>query len=357
MDLDERKWKILNIIIENYMDTGEPVGSRTISKAPGLNVSSATVRNEMADLEEMGYIIQPHTSAGRIPTDRGYRLYVDRMLQEKLKELEAREEDVAAKEREVEEQNELLLEKVDKVERLLHHVAVLLADHTNYTTMVTAPAVKANRIKFLQLSQIDRTKLILVCVLDANVIKNQIIDVDQEIHPEIMFKLNMILNTNLNGEVVDDISISQIMRIKEQAGEQADLIMQVVEALGRTLVEDDGLEIYTGGTTNILKYPELSDAENIGEILTELVEKQELAEFMADRPEDETGIQVYIGKENRVEGLSDCSIVTMNYELKDGLMSTIGIIGPKRMDYRKVIENLDEVKEQLDRIFGKDPGS
>lgn len=349
--MDDRKLRILNVIIEYYMKTGEPVGSRTISKAPGLKVSSATIRNEMSDLEDLGYIMQPHTSAGRIPTDKGYRLYVDNMLEQRSANLDDREDRLDKKEVDLQKQTDILLEKVDKVEKLLHNVALLLADNTNYATMITAPTNKKNKIKFLQLALLEPKKIILVCVMDANVIKNQIIDLEEEISNEIIFKLSMILNTNLTGEVVDDISMAQIMKIKEQAGKEAQLVMRIIEALGRVLLDDNELEVYTGGTTNILKYPELSDMNNISGVLTELVEKQELAEFITDSNAHDTSIKVYIGTENKMSSMCECSIVTMNYEIKDGMKSTIGIIGPKRMDYENVIDNLGKIKGQLDNIF------
>ena len=152
-ELDERKLKILHAIIQNYLETGEPVGSRTISKYADLNLSSATIRNEMADLEELGYIIQPHTSAGRIPTDKGYRLYVDNMLKEK-------EEELAGREQEVEKMKDFLSEKVDRVEELLQNVAKTLAVDTNYATMVSTPQYHHNKLKFVQLSQLEPLSLI-----------------------------------------------------------------------------------------------------------------------------------------------------------------------------------------------------
>ena len=158
MQLDERKMKILQAIIRNYLETGEPVGSRTISKYTDLNLSSATIRNEMADLEELGYILQPHTSAGRIPSDKGYRLYVDKMMEDK--------------EREIDEMKEMLLEKEDKMEHLLKQVAKVLAVNTNYATMVTTPQIHHNKLKFIQLSRVDAKQLLAVIVVEGNVIKN-----------------------------------------------------------------------------------------------------------------------------------------------------------------------------------------
>lgn len=160
MELDERKMKILKAIIQTYMETGEPVGSRTISKYTDLNLSSATIRNEMADLEELGLIIQPYTSAGRIPSDKGYRLYVDNLMEEK--------------EREVSEMKNFLIQRVDRVELLLKQMAKLLAVNTNYATMISAPRYHSNKLKFIQLSKVEERKLLAVVVVEGNIIKNTI---------------------------------------------------------------------------------------------------------------------------------------------------------------------------------------
>ena len=170
MQLDERKTKILQAIIRNYLETGEPVGSRTISKYTDLNLSSATIRNEMADLEELGYIVQPHTSAGRIPSDKGYRLYVDKMMEDK--------------EREIDEMKEMLLEKEDKMEHLLKQVAKVLAVNTNYATMITAPQIHHNKLKFIQLSRVDAKQLLAVIVVEGNVIKNTMLSIEEEMDEE-----------------------------------------------------------------------------------------------------------------------------------------------------------------------------
>ncbi len=190
MVLDDRKMKILQAIIKNYLETGEPVGSRTISKYTDLNLSSATIRNEMSDLEELGFILQPHTSAGRIPSDAGYRLYVDNMMREKEQELEERQQEVLKLE-------ELLVEKVDKVETLLQNVAKTLASNTNYATMITAPTYNKNKVKFIQLSQVDDTHLLAVIVAQGNIIKNKIIDVNELLDNETLLKLNILLNSSL----------------------------------------------------------------------------------------------------------------------------------------------------------------
>ena len=200
--LTDRKKRILKAIIKTYMETGEPVGSRTISKDADLNVSSATIRNEMSDLTDMGYIVQPHTSAGRIPSDKGYRLYVDELMREK--------------EDEIAEIRNLMIEKTDKMEKVLKNVARVLASNTNYATMVSVPQYSGNKLKFIQLSRVNELQLVAVVVCEGNVIRNQIIDLDEEMDDETLLKLNLLLNTNLNGLPIQDINLGMIARLKEQ---------------------------------------------------------------------------------------------------------------------------------------------
>ena len=310
MDLDERKLKILQAIIRNYLETGEPVGSRTISKYTDLNLSSATIRNEMADLEELGYIVQPHTSAGRIPSDKGYRLYVDQMLAEKEEKLDHATQ-------EVKEMHQMLLEKEDKMESILKQMAKMLAVNTNYATLVTAPQVKGNKIKFLQLSRVDVGQLLATIVVEGNVIKNNMIHVEESLDDETLLKLNILLNTNLNGLPIEDINLAMITKLKQQAGIYDGIIAEVMDAVAAVIRENDDIEIYTSGANNIFKYPELSDNQRASELINTLEEKQMLTELVQDSMTDEnnTGIQVYIGNETPVQTMKDCSVVTATYEL------------------------------------------
>lgn len=340
VELSERKIKILDAIIRNYLETGEPVGSRTISKYTDLNLSSATIRNEMSDLEELGYIVQPHTSAGRIPSDKGYRLYVDHLMQEK--------------DREISEMKEFVIEKTEKMEQVLKQVAKLLANNTNYATMISAPSYSNNKIKFIQLSQMNDGQILAVVVMNNNIVKNQVIPITQPLDNETLLKLNILLNSGLNGLSVQEISLAAITKLKEQAGSYSNIVSEVLDALAEALTEGESLEIYTSGSTNILKYPELSDSEQITNLLSAFEEKEELASLVSESlASEETGIQVYIGNETPVQTMKDCSVVTATYELGEGVKGTIGIIGPKRMDYEKVMDNLRILKSQLDGIFDK----
>lgn len=348
VELDDRKLKILRAIIQNYLETGEPVGSRTISKFADLNLSSATIRNEMADLEELGYIVQPHTSAGRIPSDKGYRLYVDNMMMEKEHELLVREKEVS-------EMKEFLHEKVDRVEELLQKVAKVLANDTNYAAMITTPKTNRFKLKFIQLSQIEPDKILAVIVMDGNLVKNKVISINEEISQETMLKLNLLLNSSLNGLTLEEINLSIISKMQNQAGAYANLVKTVLEAIGEIIGNAEQMHIYTSGATNIFKYPELSDSIKASELICALEEKELLSNFISDSTgsSDNQGIQVYIGNETPVNTMKDCSVVTATYELEDGMRGTIGIIGPKRMDYDKVVEALQTVKSQLDEVFKK----
>ncbi len=340
MDLDERKLKILHAIIQTYLETGEPVGSRTISKYSGLKLSSATIRNEMSDLEEMGYILQPHTSAGRIPSDKGYRLYVDHLMQEK--------------EREVTELKELMIRRTDKLEQVLKNVVKVLASNTNYATMISAPQYHQNKLKFIQLSRVDENQILAVIVAEGNVIRNKLIPICEELDEEAILKLNILLNTMLNGKTIAEINLQMISSMKEQAGIHSNIVSDVVDAVAEAIHSDEGMEIYTGGATNIFRYPELSDNGKASELIQTLEEKQMLAELVTETlNKDEKGIQVYIGSESPIQSMKDCSVVTATYELGQGLQGTIGIIGPKRMDYENVMGTLKTLMDQLDDVFHK----
>ncbi|MBQ1525588.1 MAG: heat-inducible transcription repressor HrcA [Lachnospiraceae bacterium] len=343
MELSDRKRTILYAIIKTYLETGEPVGSRTISKYTDLNLSSATIRNEMSDLEDMGYIFQPHTSSGRIPSDKGYRFYVDQLMQDK--------------EREVNEMKEILIEKADKMERVLKQVARSLSVNTNYAAMISAPQYHRNKLKFLQLSRMNEDQIVVVIVVEGNIIKNHIIDIDRELDDETLLKLNILLNTNMNGLTIEEINLGMIAKMKAQAGIHSQFISDVIDAVAEAIKGDEDLEIYTSGAKNIFKYPELADHEKASEIISAFEEKKQLSDIVYEtlsNSDDKKGIQIYIGEESPVKNMKDCSVVTATYELEEGMQGTIGIIGPKRMDYGKVVDTLKALTNQLDILYKKE---
>ena len=340
MQLDDRKWTILKAIVKTYLETGEPVGSRTISKYADLNLSSATIRNEMSDLEEMGYILQPHTSAGRIPSDAGYRLYVDRMMEEK--------------DREVTEMKELVIQRQDKMELLLKQMVKVLATNTNYAAMISGPQYHRTKLKFIQLSIVSDTQILATVVAEGNVVKNKLLEIQHGLDQKTVLEMNILLNSALNGLTIEEINLATIAKLKEQAGIHSELVNRVLDAVAESIQAfQDELEIYTSGTTNIFKYPELSSSEKASELISTFEDKKELADIISQDGAEQTGIQVYIGGESPVGVMQDCSVVTATYELGEGMYGKIGVVGPKRMDYEKVVGTLKTLMAQLDEIFKK----
>ena len=347
MELDDRKITILKAIIKTYLETGEPVGSRTISKYSDLKLSSATIRNEMSDLEEMGYIIQPHTSAGRIPSDKGYRFYVDQIMQEK--------------DNEVTEVKQMMIQRVGRVELMLKKMAQVLAANTNYAAMISGPQYHQNKLKFIQLSRVDEHKILVVTVVEGNIVKNTIVHVDAPISDEEILNLNILLNSSLNGLTIEEINLGVISRLKEQAGLHSQVVDLVLNEVAEAIkADEEDLQVYTSGATNIFKYPELSNGEKASRLLGTFEQKDLLKDLITEvndkEDENGTGIQVYIGDEMPLQSMKDCSIVTANYELGEGLRGTIGIIGPKRMDYEKVVRTLKNLMTQLDETFKNEEG-
>ena len=345
VELDSRKIIILKTIIKNYLETGEPVGSRTISKYSGLNLSSATIRNEMSDLEEMGYILQPHTSAGRIPSDKGYRFYVDSIMQDS--------------DRKVTEATELMVQRVDKLEMLLKQLVKLLAADTNYAALISGPSLSENRIKYLQLSTPAESKLLLILVLEGNIIKNEVIDIGENLDHETVLNLTVLINNYISGMAFKDLTPRMITSIMVNSKGHGETIKAIIDSVADMIeTEQDGRDIFTSGATNIFKYPELSDVDKAAQLISAFEEKDKLKELVQEvsemNEEDESNsgaLQVYFGGEGPIRNMQDCSLVTANYELGDGMRGVIGVIGPKRMDYEKVLNTMKNLISQLDKAY------
>jgi len=271
---------------------------------------------------------------------------VDNMMKEKEQELKE-------KEKEVDDMREFLNEKVDKVETLLKNMAKMLANNTDYAAMISAPQVHKNKVKFIQLSQVENHQMLCVIVLEGNIIKNKIINVKEDIDNETLLKLNILFNSSLNGLTLEEINLSIITKMNNQAGKHMELVKRILDMVATVISEEDDMEVYTSGATNIFKYPELSDGSNASRLLGALEEKSELTHLLKRSNDESNDIQVYIGEETTVQNMNDCSVITTTYELEDGVRGTIGIIGPKRMDYEKVVKTLKNVKEQLGSVYSK----
>ena len=351
------------------------MGSRTISRYAELDVSPATIRNEMADLEEMGYIFQPHTSAGRIPTDAGYRLYVNELLEAKEKQLNsdkkaddgkdiikdqeemsdsAEDKNASAADDSQHSYHDRTEERIDRIENVLKDMVRLLAHNTNYTSLVSMPQANKNRLKFVQLTQIEGGKLLSTIVLEGNIVRNEMIKVDKELDQQTLLKLNLLFNNTLNGLTLQEINFDMAARMAENAMEHGKLVADILNQIVASIGQADGIEIFTSGAKNIFKYPELSDSARAQELISTLEEKELLTELMSENSEGQnTGIQVYIGQETPVNAMKDCSVITATYEFEEGVYGKVGIIGPKRMDYEKVVDALKNVTGSLDDKFKK----
>jgi heat-inducible transcriptional repressor len=265
-----------------------------------------------------------------------------------------KEQELKEKEKEVDDMREFLNDKVDKVETLLKNMAKMLATNTDYAAMISAPQARKNKVKFIQLSQVEDHRMLCVIVLEGNIIKNKIINVKEDIDNETLLKLNILFNSSLNGLTLEEINLGIISKMNGQAGEQLEIARSVLDAVAEAISTEDNLEIYTSGTTNIFKYPELSDNNKAKELISTFEEKQLLTTLIEkDNENTETGIRVYIGEETPVQSMKDCSVITATYELEEGVHGTIGIIGPKRMDYEKVVDTLKNIKDQLDSVYKK----
>lgn len=348
MELNERKMKILQAIISSYLETAEPVGSRTISKNYDLGLSPATIRNEMSDLEELGFIMQPHTSSGRIPSDKGYRLYVDILLENQKSQIKK----IALLEN--------LVEKADRIENLLQDIAKMLAKETHYATMISAPQYKTSKIKNIQLIALEPTKLLTVVVTDGNSVKNSMIDIKDEIEQNVLNRLTFILNEHLYGLTLEEINLPLIQSIQKYADTHFEIISKVLDVICRSIQSVSDTGIYTSGTTNILKLPEFSDVHKAMELIDIFEENDALKSLLyrvADN-EEEGAIKIKIGEEIEVEEMKDCSIITTSYCIGGDLVGAIGIIGPKRMDYLNTISSLKCLIDHMEkRLLKGDKGS
>lgn len=338
MDLNDRKKKILQAIIDEYIGTAEPVGSRAISKKENLGLSSATIRNEMADLEEMGYLIQPHTSAGRIPSDEGYRFYVNSLMQRYQLGMEA-----------VSELQNALATKVNQLEKIIRRAAVLTSTLTDYTTVVTAPSHTGEQIRKIDLVPIGSNQVMLIVV--TSVVKNQIITVELDNNDCVL--LSELLNKNLAGLEADEINLEMINKLQNEIESCLSLhpkvLINILNFVYETITSMEETEIYVNNAKSILQYPEYSDVSKAREIFNLLDDKESLKKLIY--ASDGDGINAKIGKENEYEILKDCSLVTVNYSLSGKPVGKIGVIGPKRMNYSKVFASLDIISNEIDKML------
>ncbi|MDA3733625.1 heat-inducible transcriptional repressor HrcA [Niameybacter massiliensis] len=338
MDINERKRKILEAIVHDYIQTGDPVGSRTISKKYDLGVSSATIRNDMADLEDLGLIMQPHTSAGRIPSDKGYRLYVDNLMQ--CPDIAPDVQQFIA---------EVINNKFDKIDKLLEETAKLISAVTHYATIASPPTINQTKIKHLQLVPVDDRSVALVVVTDTNIVRHYVIRTKKLIDYSLCGILTNIINESLIGTSLDELSVDKLRILEERMFGYKDISVDLMNAIIDTLEMEDVPNIFTRGMTNILSFQEFNDIEKAKKLLEVLEQKPYLVKMLKAKPTKEVSIS--IGEENGLEPMSECSVITTSYDIGEYNLGTIGIIGPKRMNYGQVVSLLDHISYHIQNML------
>lgn len=335
--MDERKFRILQAIIDDYILTAVPVGSRTISKKYDMGLSSATIRNEMSDLEELGYLDQPHVSAGRVPSAKAYRLYVDQLL--KAGKLRADSEQAVRAH---------FLGRTRQMEDVIDHAAQVLSSLTNYTAVVLPPTGTQPRIRNIQLVSVADSAALVVIVTDAGVVRDSVIRVSEELDSDALYAISRTLTKELAGRTLNE-AVEQLPQLMARMQAQSELL----EGLG-TVMHEHGEEsrphMAIGGTSNMLSYPEYSDMEKARSFLSLMETRDRLADIISQN--GEMTFTVRIGPETGVPEMADCSIVTMTYTTGNGQQGTIGVIGPTRMQYSRVLSIMDTMGRQLSQIFG-----
>ncbi|MCT8976256.1 heat-inducible transcriptional repressor HrcA [Clostridium sp. CX1] len=337
MEMDERKIKILQAIINDYINTAEPVGSRTIAKKYELGISSATIRNEMADLEEMGYLEQLHSSSGRKPSNKGYRLYVDKLMQ--IPSLTP-EEQYRIK-------TQILDTALYEVDRVIKQATSLLSELTKLTCIVKTPSVGKSSIKHIQLINIDTNNILLVIITDSGIIKNNVIRVGKNVTGDALVKLNNILNARVRSLNCEQINLEVINNLRMDLEGYEDIFSAIIPVLYESLSKSDSNEIYTEGTTNIFNYPEYKDIDKARDFLSLLDNKDKIVDLLSNND----NFSIRIGSENYVQGAQDCSVVSAVYSLNNRPLGEIGVIGPTRIPYSKVISLLTSVVRELNYIL------
>ena len=335
--LDMRKLRILQAIIDDYIMTAAPVGSRTISKHSDIGLSSATIRNEMSDLEELGYLEQPHTSAGRVPSDKAYRLYVDSIMRRSML---TDDERVYI--------NEHLTGKLDEMESIVKQTAWVLSNMTNYASMVLKPQVGVIKLKHIQLVPVSEGKALLVIVTDTGITRDALIRIPRNMDYFDLERISRVLTSRLRDNRLDHVSSVLIPEIYGEIGEHREFLTTVLDAVGRTIRPKAG-SVELSGTTNILNYPEYNDVDKARSVLSTIEERDKLIELLTEATNVEFSVK--IGSENDSEDMKDCSVVTVTYKIGETNRGSLGVIGPTRMDYSRVLAVLGYIGKSLGEVL------
>ena len=340
MDLTERKKKILRAIIENYIQTAEPVGSKAVASTPGLNVSSATIRNEMADLEALGLLEQPHTSAGRIPSPKGYRIYVNELMDEHRLSVQ-----------ETRRLNEALHLKMRELDQVIDQAGRVVSQLTRYPAFAMTSVSSRVTIQRFDLLMVASDSFIIVVMTDNNVVRNRLVRLPSDLSEAQLQMLNTLLNTTFTGLTLAEIT-PELMRVASHAaGESSGLISLVVSFAIDVLESLEQRTVHTAGIASLLSHPEYQSLDRAVPLMSYLSGDPAQTRFPV--PEAADPMEILIGPENVADALKDTSVVVASYDIGDGLRGVIGVVGPTRMDYAKISARLSYFAAGLSRLFGQ----
>lgn len=340
MKMDERKQRVLQAIILDYIATADPVGSRTISRKYDLGISPATVRNEMADLEELGLIEQPHTSAGRVPTQPGYRYYVDCLLEKEPLKKDIKDIIRGA-----------LQNRMKETEVLIQTASKLLSHLTNYTSLIIGPLHSSSVLRHIKILPVEDAKVVMILVLDNGHVEHRLLDVPESLREDDCTAIADILNRHLRGLALDQWRTSILRDIYGELKSHKNFLRDIMENIEGSLTIEQDQKVYLGGTINILNQPEFKHIERIKSLL-ELLEEESVVKTLLNSQQDR-GITVRIGSENRYEVMKDCSLITATYEMDGRVIGTVGVLGPTRMEYSKAISIVEFLTGSLNEELKK----
>lgn len=338
MDLTERKLRILQAIVGDFIRSAEPVGSRTLSKKLDLGISPATIRNEMSDLEEMGFLTHPHTSAGRVPSDKAYRLYVNNLMQKY--ELPAEEKHII---------EEKITKNVTELERTIQHAATLLSELTNLTSFAITPNQESNRLKYINFLPVDLQTVVLMIVTESGKVSNTAINMKVPYTEENLNILSKVMTYNYKGKTLSDILKVDIIKSFETDIEAMSRLVETIKPNFISTLENMlNVELFLDGITNIFSCPEYNDIEKAKVFLEMVNQKKHFTDVLMSR---ENGVIITIGNENAEDILRDCSLITATYSINGKMVGKLGVIGPTRMKYDEVTSIIEYITDNINETF------
>lgn len=338
MDLTERKLRILQAIVGDFIRSAEPIGSRTLSKKLDLGISPATIRNEMSDLEEMGFLTHPHTSAGRVPSDKAYRLYVNNLMQKY--ELPEEEKQII---------EEKITKNVTELERTIQHAATLLSELTNLTSFAITPNQESNRLKYINFLPVDPVTVVLMIVTESGKVSNTAIKMKVPYTEENLNILSKVMTYNYKGKTLSDILEVDIIKSFETDIEAMSRLVETIKPNFISTLENMlNVELFLDGITNIFSCPEYNDIEKAKVFLEMVNQKKHFTDVLMSR---ENGVIITIGNENTEDILRDCSLITATYSINGKMVGKLGVIGPTRMKYDKVTSIIEYITDNINQTF------